>query len=329
MITDLPISKLRQETPGCANRIHLNNAGAGLMPLPVIDAIKEYIDLEANIGGYEAAAQEAIAINGFYTSTAKLLNTKPENIAFTTNATDSYNKALSTISFKEGDIILTTRQDYASNQIAFLLLKKRFDIEIIRAENTQEGPVDLNSIESLINKHNPKLVAVTHVPTNTGLIQPVEAIGEICAKEEILYLVDACQSVGQLNVDLEKLCCDFLSVTMRKFMRGPRGAGFLYVSDRILQSDMEAFFTDMRGGTWTEANAYSISTTARRFELWERAYALMLGSKAACDYALEVGLDKIEQRVKYLAAIARKRLAEIPGIRILDHGTNLCGIYHF
>ena len=215
------IQSLRADTPGTKERIHFNNAGASLMPTPIIAAIKQHIDLETKIGGYEAAAQEAEAIQGFYNSTAKLLNTKARNIAYTSNATDSYSKALSSIPFEQGDIILTTRQDYASNQIAFLQLAKRFGVQIVRAGNADSGAVDLDSVASLIRKHQPKLVAITHIPTNSGLIQPVGAIGEMCRKEDILYLVDACQSAGQVVLDVEKIRCDFLSVTMRNFMRGP------------------------------------------------------------------------------------------------------------
>ena len=329
MITDQQIQTFRQETPGTAHYIHLNNAGAAFMPQPVIEAVQNYIQLEAIRGGYESMAQEATAIEGFYVSTAKLLNTKPQNIAFTASATDSYNKAISAIPFKEGATILTTRQDYASNQIAFLQLQKSHGIKVVHAHNHTDGTVNLNSFEELMKKHQPQLVAVTHVPTNSGLVQPVIEIGALCKKQDTLYIVDACQSVGQMQVDLEELHCDFLSVTMRKFLRGPRGAGFLYASDRILDTNMEAKFMDLKACSWTAPDQYQLASTAQRFELWERSYALMLGSKAAIDYALNIGMSQIEARIKHLASLIRARLEAIPQLKVLDQGKELCGIVTF
>lgn len=326
MFTKEELDRLRAETPGTKERIHFNNAGAGLMPSSVLDAIREYLELESQIGGYEASAMKAKEIDDFYLTTAQLLNTEAKNIAYTSNATDSYSRALLSVVFEQGDIILTTRQDYVSNQIAFLQLQKRFGVQIIRAANAADGAVDLNDIELLIKKHHPKLVAVTHIPTNSGLIQPVASIGEFCEQHDILYLVDGCQSAGQLALDMQQIKCDFFSVTMRKFMRGPRGAGYLYVSDKVLDKQLEPLFVDLRGASWTKANEYDLGTTAKRFELWEKAYALMLGSKIANEYALNIGMAKIEERVKLLAAKIRAGIRDLGTFRVLDTGPDLGGI---
>jgi selenocysteine lyase/cysteine desulfurase len=186
--------------------------------------------------------------------------------------------------------------------------------------------VDLADMDYLIRQHEPKLVAVTHVPTNSGTVQAVEAIGEMCQKHGIWYLVDACQSAGQLALDVQKIGCDFLSGTMRKFLRGPRGAGFLFVSDRVIEEDLEMLLPDMRSGYWEKADSYHPAEDARRFEYWETSPALMLGSKAAVDYALAVGMDWIETHVRMLAGRTRTLLSELPGVRVLDQGADLCGI---
>lgn len=323
-MTDL--SLLRADTPGCSGRIHLNNAGAALPPLPVLRAMQEHLELEAQIGGYEAADARAAEIAGFYDAVARLLNARPRNIAFATSATDAYARALSAIPFRPGDVILTTENDYISNQIAFLALEKRFGIRLVRARDTAEGGVDIADFEQLLKKHRPALAAVTHVPTNSGLVQPVEAIGSICRAHGVWYLVDACQSAGQMPLDVERIGCDFLTATMRKFMRGPRGAGFLYASDRVLDAGLEMLLPDMRSADWTAPDTYVTVPSARRFEYWENSPALILGSKAAAEYALAVGLDRIEQRVKMLADLTRQRLRELPGVQVLDKGRELCGI---
>ena len=220
------ITKLRADTPGCANRVHLNNAGASLMPGPVVDAITAQLDLEASIGGYEAESESSTEIAAAYEDVAKLLGTSASNIAFSQHATASFVAALSAVRFSAGDVVLTTRNDYVSNQIQYLALADRFGVEVVRAPDAPEGGVDLGAIEGLIHRRRPRLVAVTHIPTSSGLVQDVMAIGAMCRAREILYLVDGCQSVGQMPVDVEAMGCDFFSATARKYLRGPRGAGF-------------------------------------------------------------------------------------------------------
>ncbi len=310
---------LRKETPGCAEKIHFNNAGASLMPQAVINAMTEHIRLEGLLGGYEAADLKAAEVLGFYHSAAELVNCKATNIAFTSSATNAFARALSCIPFKEGDSILLANEDYISNQIAFLSLQKRFNIKILRAASLASGGVDVNDMKRLMDTHHPVLVSLTHVPSNTGLIQPVEEVGELCAKRSIFYLVDGCQSVGQIPVDVKKIKCDFLSATLRKFLRGPRGAGFLYVSDKIIQQKLEPLFIDMRGADWLKVDEYSPRMDARRFEDWEFPYALVLGSKVAIDYALAVGIDKVFKRNTTLGNLVRTEVKKL-GLRLLDVG---------
>jgi selenocysteine lyase/cysteine desulfurase len=325
----LDLARLRAETPGCASRIHFNNAGSGLMATPVLEAITEYLELEAELGGYEAADAREEAIHDFYAATAQLLGCKARNIAFAPNATDAFARALSSIPFASGDLILTTRDDYISNQIAFFSLRKRFGVDVVHAPNVSEGGVDVGAMERLMRERRPRLVAVTHIPTNSGLVQPVAEIGRRCRELELLYLVDACQSVGQYAIDVEQLGCDFLSATGRKFLRGPRGSGLLYVSDRALAAGYEPLFIDMRGARWVGPEDYRQVETAARFEDWEFSYATLLGSAAAIRYALTVGIDVIAERTPALGAALRERLAELDGIRIFDRGRRRCAIVTF
>ncbi|MFZ6013601.1 MAG: aminotransferase class V-fold PLP-dependent enzyme, partial [Bacteroidota bacterium] len=314
MINDLftpeEIQAFRNDTDGCANVVHLNNAGAGLMPKPVAQSIVDHIKLEANIGGYEAAAFRAKEVKECYAQAARLINSKPANIAFTNSATDSYTRALSSIPFNAGDVILTSKDDFISNQIQFLSCQKRFGVKIVHAENAPIGGVDLADLELKMKTLRPRLLAVTHIPTNSGLVQPVKEIGEIASRyHDTWYILDACQSVGQMKLNVQELKCDFLSVTCRKFLRGPRGTGFLYISDKVLSHGLEPLFIDMRGAAWLEKDVYKQSDTAMRFEDWEFAYALVLGTGAAVDYCLRVGEDRIWHRVKNLSTYLRNELS--------------------
>jgi selenocysteine lyase/cysteine desulfurase len=322
----LDIEKLRAETPGTAHRIHLNNAGAALMPDPVLRAMTDHLELEARIGGYEAEDAKKDEIAATYTALGKLIGTAPENVAVTENATASFIQALSSIPFAPGDVIVTTRNDYISNQIMYLSLKSRMGVELVRAPEDPAGGVDVRAIEELIHKRRPKLVAVTHIPTNSGLVQRVVDVGVMCRQRDILYLVDACQSVGQMPIDVEAIGCDFLSATARKYLRGPRGVGFLYVSDRALDLGLEPLFPDMQGAYWIEADLYQQAPGAQRFENWEFPYALVLGMGRAAEYALDLGLEAIRDRAWALAAMIRDRLAEIDTLQVLDRGVERCAI---
>ncbi|MBN9384973.1 MAG: aminotransferase class V-fold PLP-dependent enzyme [Chitinophagaceae bacterium] len=329
------IAGFRKDTTGCANVIHLNNAGAGLMPDVVTRAIQEHITLESQIGGYEAAALRADAIKGFYTTAGKLFNCNASNIAFTSSATDAYTRALSSIPFQQGDIILTDNDDFISNQIQFLSCQKRFGVRIVRIKNAPEGGVDLDDLERQLVKLQPRLLAITHIPTNAGLVQPVKKIGDIYGHYEkthpdkTWYILDACQSAGQLPLDVQQLQCDFLSVTARKFLRGPRGTGFLYISDKALQKGLEPLFIDMRGAEWIEKDLYKPREDAMRYEDWEFAYALVLGTRAAIKYCLNVGVDRIARQVKQHADHLRQDLSRMNKVRVLDRGPELGGLVTF
>ncbi|MFE0458507.1 aminotransferase class V-fold PLP-dependent enzyme [Kitasatospora sp. NPDC058965] len=326
----LDLAALRADTPGCASVIHFNNAGCGLMARPVLRAMLDHLQLEAAIGGYEASAAREVEIADFHTSIAELIRTRPGNIAFAGSATHAYAKALSAIDFRPGDTILTTRNDFISNQIAFLSLRKRHGVAIVHAPDHPDGSgVDVAAMARLMREHRPRLVAVTHVPTNSGLVQPIAQIGRHCRELDLPYLVDACQSVGQYPIDVEAIGCDLLTATCRKFLRGPRGSGFLYVSDRFLAAGHEPLFIDMYGARWVAPGHYRPVDSAARFEEWEFPYATVLGCAAAVRYALRVGLEPIARRTPALAGRLREQLGAIPGVRTLDGGRSPAALVTF
>ena len=326
---NMDIAQIRKDTLHCEDKLFLNSAGASLMPSVVVRKSHEYLLEEEKHGGYKVAFLKADEIDGFYTEVGRLLNCRADQVAFAANATDAYSKALSAIPFQENDVILTTDDDYVSNHIGFLSLQKRFGVRIVKAKNTDTGDLDLADFEEMIKSHNPKLVAVTQIPTNSGLVQDVEAVGLLCQKYGALYLVDACQAVGQIPVDVQKIKCDFLSATGRKFLRGPRGTGFLYVSDKILASELAPLFMDLRGATWDKADHYQIMNTAKRFELWELPYPFVIGLKEAVKYANEVGLEAIQQRNQELLSRLSDNMQQIAGVTRYDKGSVLSNIFTF
>jgi selenocysteine lyase/cysteine desulfurase len=320
------LERWRADTPGCSGVIHLNNAGAALVPRSVSDAISEHLRLEQELGGYEAAEGRVGALRSSYEALAGVLGCGSRNIALVQNSTVAFAQALSSFDLQAGDVVLTSRSDYASNQIMYLSLARRRGVEIVRAPDALEGGIDPDEVRKLVRHRRPTLVALTWIPTNSGLIQPVKAVGQICRDAGIPYLVDACQAVGQLPIAVEEIQCDFLSATARKFLRGPRGLGFLVVADRVLESGGHPLLVDMHGATWSETDQFVLTPDARRFETWEFAYALVLGLGAAARYATEVGLELAAARARELAEYVRERLAVLPGARVLDRGPQLCAI---
>src|ERR1700675_4710170 len=320
------LQQWRDDTPGCTNQIHLNNASAGLMPLPVLDAIVGHLSREAKFGGYESADDAEAAVSEAYDHVSKLLGAQPRNVAIVENSTVAFFQALSAFDFKPGDVIVTTRNDYISNQLAYLSLARRCGIEVRRAADLEIGGADPQSVRELLRDPRVRLLAVTWVPTNSGLMQPVETIGEIAESAGVPYLIDACQAVGEIPVDVTRLRCDFLSATARKFLRGPRGMGFLYVSDRALKRGDFPLYIDMRGADWVSADDFAPAPDARRFENWEFAYSLVLGLGEAAHYAVSVGVERGGRRARDLAATLRRKLTEVSGIRVLDRGSELAAI---
>ena len=320
------LERWRADTPGCTERIHLNNAGASLMPAPVLRAIAEHLELESRIGGYEAEGLRADAIAECYRHLAALVGARPANIAVTSSATDAFTRALSAFDFRPGDRIVTTRCDYVSNQIQFLALQRRRGVVVEHAPDLPEGGVDPDGLRALLRRGPARLVSATWVPTNSGLVQDVEAVGEVCRDEGVPYLVDGCQAVGQLPVDIARISCDYFSATARKFLRGPRGIGFLAVSDAALGRGDYPLYVDMRGARWTDPDRFEVVPGADRFEDWEFPQALVLGQGEAARYALAVGVERAGARAWALAAALRDRLAGLPGVRVLDRGPRPCAI---
>lgn len=327
IILEAELERFRSETPGVNHRIHLNNAGAGSMPEHVVETMCCHLRLEAEIGGYEVAAEARSQCEAVYDSVARLIGARREEIALVENATVAWQMAFYAQSLKPGDRILTARAEYAANYVAMLRQAKRTGCTIDIIPDDSHSASDPEALEQMIDERV-KLIALTHIPTNGGLINPAGKIGKIARKHNIPYLLDACQTAGQMPIDVDELGCDFLSATGRKFLRGPRGTGFLYARQKWLKT-LEPFMIDHFGAEWTRAEAYELRADARRFETWENSYALRLGLGAAVDYALEVDRERIQSRAFGLADMLRHALAEIPGMKVQDIGYNKCAIVTF
>ncbi|HJU65835.1 MAG TPA: aminotransferase class V-fold PLP-dependent enzyme, partial [Gemmatimonadaceae bacterium] len=293
---------------------------------PVLGAMISHLRLESDMGGYEASDTRHEQVERGYADIATLVGAAPRNIAVVANATTGFIQALSSFDFAPGDTIVTTRCDYTSNQIQYLALHRRLQVRIAHAPDLPEGGVDPEGVREILRGSRCRVVAASWVPTNSGLVQDVESVGAVCEEFGVPYIVDACQAVGQIPIDVSRIRCDYLSVTARKFLRGPRGIGFLYASDRALERGDHPLFVDMRGARWVAPDRYEVQPTARRYEDWEFPYALVLGQAEAVRYALDVGIETAQRLGWQLADRLRGRLEAIHGTRVLDRGTTRCAI---
>lgn len=321
------VARWRSDTPACRDLTHFNNAGSSLPPSQVVDAVVQHLRLEAQIGGYEAAAKMAPTIDRVRPSIAAMLGATPIDIALVENATRAWDMAFYSIPFEPGDMIITGIASYVSNYLAFLHIKELHRVEIVVCPDDEYGQIDVLALESLCTPKT-KLIALTHAPTNGGLVNPAAEVGKIAKNKGILYLLDACQSVGQMPLDVAELGCDFLSATGRKFLRAPRGTGFLYANSETT-GNLHPPFVDLRAAEWTNNDSYVLASGATRFENWETYVGGQIGLGVAVDYALAIGLDTIQVQISELASSMRLGLGSIPGITVRDKGAQLSGIVTF
>lgn len=315
----IDVAAARADTPGTAFVTHLNNAGASLTPRPVLDTVTDYLREESRYGGYEVAEAHADELSSVYIALATLVGAGRSEIAITDSATRAWDLAFTAMTFRKGDRILTTASEYASNVIAFLQVAQRSGVSIEFVPNRPTGEIDTDALNTMIDEQV-RLIAINHVPTNNGLVNPAVDVGRIANTRGIPYLLDACQSVGQMPIDVEEIGCDMLSATSRKFLRGPRGTGFLYVRAAVLDQ-LEPAVLDLHGARWAALDSFVVRPDARRFELWERSSALVLGMGRAAAYAMQIGLSEIWERVALLGAMLRAALAEVDGVKVRDTGS--------
>lgn len=325
----IDVERVRADTPGCHEVVHLNNAGAALPPRVVVDTVIEHLELEARVGGYTAADTVAERSAAVYSSVARLVGAAADEIALVESATRAWDMAFYALAarFGPGDRILTARSEYASNVIAFLQIARRTGAQVKVIPDDEHGQLSVDALLDMLDDRV-KLVAISWIPTQGGLVNPAAAVGKLTRAAGVPYLLDACQAAGHLPIDVHALGCDFLSATGRKYLRAPRGTGFLYVGREWIER-LEPPFLDVHAARWVRDDTFEIRSDARRFEAWEHSVAARLGLGSAVDYANSIGIDAISERVTMLGNLLRDRLGSVRGVTLRDLGAQRCGIVTF
>jgi selenocysteine lyase/cysteine desulfurase len=325
-LTAAEVAVARAATPGCApgGVVHLNHAGSSLPPQVVLDTQIGHLEAEAMLGGYEAAADAAGRRAAVYDSIASMIGADRSEIARTEHATAAWNKAFWSVPMSPGQHLVVHDSEYGANIVAFLVAAERRGVVIDRVPSDASGQVDVAAVADRLDRHDVALVSLTHVPTNGGLVNPAAEVGALTRAASVPFLLDACQSVGQRCIDVDEIGCDLLSATGRKYLRGPRGTGFLYVRrsmlERLVPSEPDHHGVDLVAG-----DRYEWADGAQRFEYWEHDVAGWLGLGAAVDHALGWGIDRIEVTVEQQAERLRSMLTDV-GLDVYDGGIERCGI---
>ena len=324
----IDVVRLRADTPGVKKVTHFNNAGAALMPTPVIDAVQEYFEQEVLFGGYETHRKRGNQIEAVYQSLAGVIGADRGEVALADNATRAWDVLFYSLGLGAGDRIVTTTSEYVSNWVAYLAARDRDGMIIDVVPDTADGDLDVEALETMVRDTETALITLNHMPTNGGLVNDAIAVGEVAARHGIAYLLDACQTIGQIPIDVREIGCDMLTGTSRKYLRGPRGIGFLYVREAFAEH-LDPVFVEVENAPVVLRDSFTLATGAHRFETWEKSYANVSGFGAAVDYATEVGIPEMWERIQSLAATMRHQLSQIDGVTVLDRGSVRGGIVTF
>ena len=323
----IDIDQVRRDIPSAGRLIHFNNAGASLMPQPVYDEVINYLRSEQQIGGYETANLLQHRTDNFYLQAARLVGCETGEIAFSESATRAWQMFFYSMAFKSGDKVITTQLDYGSNFVGFIQQRNRHGIEVTVIDSGENGDIDLDAMEKAIDDRT-KLISVGHIPTGNGVVQLVEKVGQLARAAGVPFLLDACQSVGQVQVGVKKIGCTAASVTGRKYIRGPRGSGFLYV-DRQYLDRFEPFCVEQYGVSLQDRDHYVLHDSAKRFEHVEVGYANRVGLGRALQYINEIGIAEIEASVIHMGKTCREVFSNLPQVTLHDQGSRQGGIVTF
>ncbi|TCN54823.1 cysteine desulfurase [Rhodococcus sp. SMB37] len=323
----LDVQQARRDTPGCFERVFLDSAGSSLPPTPVVDTVVAHLRREAEVGGYAAANERLGDLAEVKASLGRLFGVDATSMALSDSASRAWTSFFYAVPLEPGDRILLSQAEYAANAVAALQRGRATGASVEVVPSDDAGRIDVEALRELLDERV-KLVSVVHAPTNGGLVNPVREVADAAHAVGALVLLDACQSVGQLPVSVPELDVDALSGTGRKWVRGPRGTGFLYVRPRLIL-DLEPAMIDLHSATWTSPDTYELAPDASRFEMWETDVAARLGLGAAIDYLLDLGLDAVVEAIGYRAEHTRDGLERIPGVTVHDRGAPLNGIVSF
>ncbi len=327
-LTPERVQALRADTPGCAHRLHLNCAGAGLPSRQVLEAVTDHLMRETLEGPVEAAAAVQARVDEARTLAATLINAQPSELAWASSGSHAWGVAFASLPpLGAGQRVLVSRHEWGGNVATLARAAHRAGATLETMACAADGSVDAATLAHQLDERV-ALIALTWLPANGGLINDATAIGRVARAAGVPLMIDAAQALGQMPVDVQALGCDVLVAPGRKHLRGPRGTALLYVrGDRLAQ--LEPAFLDVAAVSLDADGGFALRADARRLEMGETSVAGLLGLREALALALEIGPHAIARRVRALAARLRSALADTAGVTVHDLGTERSALVSF
>ncbi len=300
-------------------RAHFNHAGASIPPPEVVARVIRHLELEAVIGGYEAAEEVAVEVDGVVGALGELIGAAPGDVVAVESATRAWEQVLWSLALSHrwghGDRIVVDGFAYASSWATLLRLRDAVGVEIAVAPSRPDGTVDPAQIADATDDRT-RLVLVTHVPTHVGTVSDVAGVGAALAGRDLVYAVDLAQSLGQLPIDVGAIGCHLAFAPGRKFLRAPRGTGVLYLAASVAET-LEPLAVDLTTATTITAGGYELAPGVARFGLFEHSVALRLGLGEAARHAVARGLTRISAEVQARTTEVVELVAATPGFELL------------
>ncbi|HHT18810.1 MAG: cysteine desulfurase [Euryarchaeota archaeon] len=320
---------VRRDMPLLDKVIYLDAASTTPTPKPVIESMNNYFyNYNANTGrgAYRMAIRATQELELARKKIAKFVNSDPQEIIFTKNATESINIVVRGIKWNKGDKIIVSNMEHHSNLVPWLNLQDQgVEIKIIKAD--ENGVIDPGEVEKTLDDHT-RLVTITHINNSIGSVQPVNEISKILEDQNVFYLVDAAQSAGHINIDLKKLKADFVAFPGHKGLLGPVGTGFLYYA-----RDSYAELNPLNLGGSTVENVtqknFELTESPACFEAGTQNIAGYIGLGSATNYVGRIGMSKIERHSKKMTKIMYQEIQDIENAHVYGSPENIYGIVSF
>lgn len=323
------VNDVRADIPFLNEVIYLDAASTTPTPQPVVDALCEYyyhFNSNTGRGAYRTAVKATSEVEKTRIKLSKLINCDPEEIIFTKNTTEAINLVANGLNFEKGESVIVPNIEHHSNLVPWLNLKN-YGVKTKIVNSGQYGVVESEDIQDAIDK-TAKLITITHVSNSIGSIQPIDEIGMIAKENDVLYMVDAAQSVGHMSIDVQKINVDFIAFPGHKGLLGPVGTGFLYCSKEVADTLNPI---NLGGGTVSDVteDGFVLAEIPSRFEGGTQNISGIIGLGAAVDYINRIGLDKIEKHGKQLTENMFNGIGEIENSVIYGHPENIYDIVGF
>ena len=313
------IELIPKDFPVTKKKIYMNCGSFAPMPLYTIKSITDFLIRCSEEGPDSTAAQEYITslMKELRILVSRLINCESEEIIFTQSTTEGINYVASGLDWKKSDIIIARGglHEHYANYFPWLNISKKYGVKLEETKIDNNGFFDIDKIDKIAKNKNTKLITLSHVLYNNGAIMPVEEVGKIAKKQNMLYSIDAAQSIGTINVDVKKIGCDFLAFPGFKWICGPPGIGIFYCKKESAEM-LTPKYIGGESAIITKEKNLVYTSSPQKFQTGFRNYVGIAGLVSSLKYIQRLGINNIRKMNMDVANEIIKGLGKIRGISI-------------